>query len=119
MNSLTLTGRLVKEVEVRTTEGGKSYCKFTLAAKRTKEVTDFIPCVAWGKTSEFIKQYFVKGDGIEIQGQVQSGKYKNKEGVEVYTLEIFVNKASFGTAQKRKQNQTNTAATVQDDDFPF
>lgn len=80
MNSICLTGRLTDDVELKQTPSGVSVCSFTLAVKRpnVKDTTDFINCVAWRGTAEFISRYFGKGNKIEVNGVLTSRKYEDK-----------------------------------------
>ena len=87
MNKVILMGRLVRDPEVRYTIGEKVVCNFTVAVDRgTKDIsgkkeTDFIPCVAWGKTGELIGNYFSQGNKILLEGKMQIKKYEDKQGV--------------------------------------
>lgn len=93
-------GRLTKDVEFRQTEGGTSIARFTVACDRRYKKdgdasADFISCVAFGKTAEFINKYFVKGQRIGISGHIQTGNYTNKNGDKVYTTEIVADEVEF------------------------
>jgi len=103
MNVLTINGRLTKEVLIKKTETGKTYCKFSVAVNRSKDGVDYIPCLAWGKRAEFLAEHFQKGDGINLIGKLQSGQYDNKEGEKVFTLEVLVNQVSFPVGVKRTE----------------
>ena len=117
MNNVQLIGRVTRDIELKQTQGGKSYCNFSLAVARefNKEETDFINCVAWEKKAETIEKYIKKGHRLGIIGRIQIDKkddtYYTKVIVEnIYFLESNKNEAS--TTQKQKQ-------TEDDDDFPF
>lgn len=117
MNKIIITGNLVKEVELKFAEGtGTAVLRNTVAARRKfkDKVTgsyesDFIPFVAFGKTAEFIAEKFIKGQGIQIEGHMQSGSYVNSEGTKVYTLEALVENVEFlgskGTGQAQNNNE--------------
>lgn len=106
MNSVNLMGRLTKDVELKNTAKGNSFCRFNIAVTRDKDNTDFIPCVAFNKTAELINQYVRKGDQIGVEGRLSSGSYENDQGRTVYTLNVTVNRIDFG-AKKQGNNQSN------------
>ena len=101
MNVVTLTGRLVKDPEVRYTNGGMSVAKFTVAVDRDfkkegGQTADFPSVVAFGKTAEFIEKYFSKGKRIEIVGRLQTGSYEKDDGTKVYTTDVLAERVGFG-----------------------
>lgn len=103
MNKVELVGRLVREPETRRTENS-SLSKFTVAVDRKFKsgdaTADFISCVAFGKTAEFIEKYFNKGMRIGLAGRIQTGSYKNKEGQTVYTTDVVVEECEFVESKK-------------------
>lgn len=120
MNKVELIGRLTKDPDVRYTQGQNSTCiaRFTLAVdrrfKRDGEAdADFITCVAFGKTGEFIEKYFTKGMKIAISGRIQTGSYDNKDGYKVYTTDVVVEECEF----VEKKNADATENTSSNDGF--
>ena len=104
MNVVTLTGRLVKDPEVRYTNGGMSVAKFTVAVDRDfkkegGQTADFPSVVAFGKTAEFIEKYFSKGKRIEIVGRLQTGSYEKDDGTKVYTTDVLAERVGFGESK--------------------
>lgn len=97
MNSVQLVGRLTRDPEVRYTDGGSTVARFTVAINRRfkPEEADFIPCVAFGKTAEFLEKYFRKGQRIGLNGRIQTGSYTNQEGSKVYTTDVIVENVEF------------------------
>lgn len=101
MNSVALVGRLTKDpiINYTTGENATAITRFTLAVdrrfKRDDVTADFPSCVAFGKTGEFINNYFSKGQRIGIVGRLQTGKYVNKDGITVYTTDVVVENAEF------------------------
>ena len=91
MNTITITGRLTAEPELRKTANDVSVCNFTLAVKRPRnaEATDFIPCVVWRQGADFLTSYGHKGDIIGVVGHIQSNKYEDKEGHKRVSYDVF------------------------------
>ena len=99
MNKALLIGRLTKDVELRKTNSGKSYTKFTLAVNRDFQpkdaqgpTADFISCVAWEHTADFICNFCNTGSRIGIEGGIQTGSYQNQQGQTIYTTDVLVNR---------------------------
>ena len=104
MNKVILIGRFTRDPEVRYTDGGSSVAKFSLAVDRRfkqdgGQTADFINCVAFGKTAEFIEKYFRQGMKIVVEGRIQTGSYTNKEGVKVYTTDVVVEQVEFAESK--------------------
>lgn len=113
MNSVQLTGRLTRDPEVRYTDGGSTIARFTLAVNRRFKSesgpdADFISCVAFGKTAEFIEKYFTKGRKMDLNGRIQTGSYTNKDGQKVYTTDIVVENVEFGESKASQGNHGNS-----------
>ena len=121
MNSVQLLGRLARDPEVRYTQGenATSVARFTVACNRkykknSEQEADFISCVAFGKTAEFIERYFNKGSSIALNGRIQTGSYTNKDGAKVYTTDVVVESLEF-VGKKSDDNSADTSK--QNDDF--
>ena len=100
MNKVTLMGRLTKDPEVRTTSSNVNVCSFTLAVDRRfksegQPTADFIPCIAWRSTADFIKKYFTKGNKIAVSGSIQTRQWDDKDGKRHYATEVIVDEAEF------------------------
>lgn len=137
MNKVIIIGRFTRDPEIKYTTGenATATARFSLAVNRrfkNKEGNydaDFINCVAFGKTAEFIEKYFTKGMAIGITGRIQTGSYTNKEGQKVYTTDVVVEETEFvesknkGTDDNVPNNNTNSNGdfeeTVSDDEMPF
>ena len=111
MNKWIGVGRIVRDPEVRYTQGenATAIARYTVAVdrrfKRDGEPTaDFINCVAFGKTGEFAEKYFTKGMRVAVSGRLTTGSYTNKDGVKVYTTEVTVEEHEF--AQSKSENET-------------
>lgn len=140
MNNVVLVGRLVRDPEVRYNPNGTGVARFTVACDRRfkregQPDADFISCVAFGKTAEFLEKYFTKGRLIGLQGSIQTGSYTNKEGQKVYTTDVVVDNVEFvgsksesgaqgggSSSNDRPAEQGSVPAGFQpldDDDMPF
>lgn len=105
LNIAAVVGRLVAEPELKTTKHGTSVMAFTVAVKRSyskENDTDFLDVVAWGKTAEFIKMHFVKGNLIAVDGRIQSRLYEDKEGKTRKATEIIANNINFVDTKKKE-----------------
>ncbi len=101
INNVVLMGRLVATPELRSTGTGVSVASFTIAVERAfakageQRQADFIDCVAWRQTAEFITRYFQKGSMIAVTGNIQTRNYEDKNGNKRKAVEIVVDNASF------------------------
>ena len=101
MNSICLMGRLTGDPELKTTQSGVSVTSFSVAVDRAyrskdqERQTDFINCVAWRSTAEFISRYFRKGQRIALQGSLQSRRYTANDGSQRTAYEVVVDNAFF------------------------
>lgn len=122
MNKVLLTGRLTKDVVTRWGQGEKPTCtsRFTVAVNRSYvkeggQTADFISCVAFGKTAEFIDKYFRKGMKIDLVGRIETGNYTNKEGVKVYTTDVMVESVEFGESKPKSNSDKREEQTYRDE----
>lgn len=111
LNKAILIGRFTRDPELRSTPQGTSTCSFTIAVDRNyvsagaERQADFISCVAWRQTAEFISKYFSKGNLICIEGTIQTRNWKGNDGVTHYVTEVVVDRAYFVESKKsREQN---------------
>ena len=137
MNKVIIIGRFTRDPEIKysTGENATATARFSLAVNRrfkNKEGNydaDFINCVAFGKTAEFIEKYFSKGMAIGITGRIQTGSYTNKEGQKVYTTDVVVEETEFvesknkGTSDNVPNNNANSNSdfeeVISEDEMPF
>ena len=115
MNNVQIIGRLTADPELRRTQSGISSCRFTVAVNRkykNKDTdqydADFISCVAWKQTAEFISRYFSKGKMIALQGTLRTGSFqdRNHQDVTHYTTDVFVENVEFcGDKSSNTNNQ--------------
>ena len=121
MNKCVLMGRLTRDPEVRYTQGDNAsvVARFSLAVDRRfkkdgEQTADFINCVAFGKTGEFIEKYGCKGTKFVVEGRIQTGSYINKDGQKVYTTDVVVEQVEFAeskAASAQNGNQNASAPT--------
>ena len=129
MNNICITGRLTQAPEIKKTTSGVSVCSVSIAVDRDykvngEKVTDFIPCVFWRGTAEFIGKYFKKGDMIAVIGSLESRKYKDKDGNNRTVWEVKAEKVNFcGGKKEVTQDNTQTfedvSDEISDDTLPF
>lgn len=106
MNKVILMGRLTRDPEVRNSQSGTAVARYTLAVDRMfkregEPNTDFINCITFGKSAEFVEKYLKKGMRIAVSGRIQTGSYTNRDGIKVYTTDIIVEEHEFA---ERKQS---------------
>ena len=106
LNKAILMGRLTADPEMRATPKGTPVCSFTLAVnRRTKpdeqQVADFLDIVTWGKTAEFVKRYFSKGQQVAVAGRVQSRLWEDKQGNKRKSVEIVAEEVHFAEPKRQ------------------
>lgn len=129
MNNICIIGRLCAQPEIKKTTSGVSVCSVSIAVDRDYKVngekaTDFIPCVAWRGTAEFVEKYFRKGDMIAVVGSLESRKYKDKDGNNRTVWEVKADRVNFcGGKKEVSQDTTQTfeevSDEISDDTLPF
>lgn len=115
MNNVCIAGNLTRDPEIRYSTGEKAtaIARFSVALQRKfknaegKYDADFPNVVAMGKTAEFIEKWFHKGDRIEVNGEIRTGSYTNKDGVKVYTTEVYANDVAFGGGKNSGEAKPN------------
>ena len=114
LNRITITGRMTRDPELRTTQSGISVTSFSIASQRSykngngERETDFFDVVAWRTTAEFVTKYFVKGSLVTVDGRLESRKFTNKEGNKRTAIEIIADNVFFGDS-KNEQRETAPA----------
>ena len=90
MNKIIMIGRLTKDPEVKKTQSNKTVANFTVAIndKFNKDKTDFINCVAWEKTADYLGNYVKKGNLIAVEGRISTRNYDGSDGKKVYITEV-------------------------------
>ena len=120
MNKTLLIGRATKDPDIRYTQNEQpmTIARFNLAVDRRfkkegEQSADFISCVAFGKTAEFIEKYVFKGTKIAVEGRIQTGSYTNNDGNKVYTTDVVVEQVEFAGSK----TDSKSAAKESNDDF--
>ena len=107
LNHITIMGRLVRDPELRRTGSGIAVASFTVAVDRDfgsrdggERETDFIDCVAWRQTGEFVSKYFTKGRMIVVSGRLQIRSWNDKDGNKRRTAEVVADNCYFGDSRR-------------------
>ena len=113
-NSITITGRLTAQPELKTTPNGVSVCTFTLAVKRprTKDVTDFIPCQVWRQGAEFLSTYGAKGNLVAAVGALTTRKWQDSNGNNRINYEVICDSVELLESKSSGETSNNTANTA-------
>lgn len=133
MNKVILMGRLTRNPELKQLASGTLVANFTLAVSRRfksegQPEADFIPIVAWGKTAEFVNNYFKKGQQVAVTGRIQVRNWEDKEGKTRYLTEVVADEVYFADSKKdnnSKDNNSNESQSeknneiLDDDELPF
>lgn len=126
MNRVELVGRLTHEPEMKMSQSGNGIVRFGIAVKRTRKAegqpeADFINCVAFSKTAEFIDKYIKKGYLVSVAGRIQTGSYENQQGTKVYTFDVLCDEVQ-NLTPKQTTNEEPAADVdlgLSSDDLPF
>ncbi len=114
-NKTFLGGRIAKEPELKQTPSGVHVATFTIAVNRKnsngEQKADFINCVAWRSTAEFVYKYFPKGSSIFIVGNIQTRSWEDNNGNKRFATEVIVDEASFVDSKGDAPGNTFTALT--------
>ena len=137
LNHITAAGRLTKDPELRRTQNGVAVASFTIACDRDikdasgNKQTDFIDCVAWRNTAEFVDKYFTRGRMVIVSGRLQMREWPDKNGNKRRNAEILAESVYFGDSKRSventEKNETKEAAQtvdfdqveIDDDELPF
>ena len=124
LNHITAAGRLTKDPELRRTQNGVAVASFTIACDRDikdasgNKQTDFIDCVAWRNTAEFVDKYFTRGRMVIVSGRLQMREWPDKNGNKRRNTEILAESVYFGDSKQQTANaQTQEAHAPQADNF--
>jgi len=116
LNHIVIMGRLVRDPEYRTTGSGISVANFSVAVDRdfsgrdSEKETDFIDCVAWRQTAEFVTKYMKKGSMVAVAGRLQIRAWSDKDGNKRRTAEIVADSVYFGESKRSTESNSGSAA---------
>lgn len=140
LNHIVIMGRLTRDPELRRTQSGTAVANFTLAVERdyagkdqSEKETDFIDCVAWRSTGEFVEKYFKRGRMACVSGQLQIRQWTDKDGNKRRSAEVVADNVYFADSKNAAENGSTGAAPatpapaagsfepvdIDDDELPF
>ena len=128
LNHIIAMGRMTRDPELRRTPNGKAVTNFTIACDRDfgEKKTDFIECVSWNNTAEFVNKYFAKGRMAVVAGRLQIREWTDKDGKSRKTAEILASDVYFGDSKKSNDDFTSDVGEIEqmsapanEDDLPF
>ena len=122
INTVVLTGRLTKDVDLRITNTGKSVASFTLAVDRnykSDQQADFLNVSVWGKQAENTANYCHKGSLVGIQGHLRSGSYQDKNGQNVYYVNVEADRVQFLDTRSKTQDTSQNSNFGGQSDFNY
>lgn len=125
INKVILMGRLTKDPELRRTGNRTPVCTFSIAVDNgygENKHTDFINCVAWNKTAEFVSNYFTKGKMIIVIGRISTRSWETQDGKKAYATEVTASEVSFGESKSENPSAAKddfTPLDEADDDLPW
>ena len=130
INSVVLVGRLTRDVEVRKTTSGISYARFTVACDRrfsgrdqngssNQPTADFISCVAWRQSADFLGSYAKKGTLVGVEGSIQTRNYTNQSGQKVYVTEVVCDRVQILESRSTSQSRNNDSYSAPDPVDPY
>lgn len=123
MNKVILVGRLARDPELRSTQTGAAVVSITVACDRKfvkegeERQADFINCVAWNKTAEFINRYFSKGMRIALDGRIQTRSYDDQQGNKRYITEVIAEDVEFAQSKNEGSGQAVPAPSAPNSDI--
>ena len=123
INRVVLVGRLTRDVEVRKTGSGLSVAQFTVAVDRRmpknsdgQQSADFVPCVAWRQSADFLGSYARKGNLVSVEGRIQTRNYDDKDGRKVYVTEVVCDSVQL-QSNGTYQDAASTGMALSSDEY--
>lgn len=109
LNKTIIIGRLTRDLELRKTQAGKSVLNFSVAVNRqyNRDESDFINCIAWEQTADFMANYLGKGALVSVEGRIQTGSYEGTDGKKVYTTDVVAERVQALESRSQREGQTN------------
>ncbi len=131
INHVVLVGRITRDVEVRKTASGTSLAMFTVACDRRyassqnsnnangQPTADFISCVAWRQSADFLGSYAKKGTLVGVEGSIQTRNYTNQSGQKVYVTEVLCDRVQILESRSTTQSRPNDSYSAPDPVDPY
>lgn len=113
INRVVLAGNITRDPQLNKTQSGLSVIKFTVAINRKskgQDLTDFINCVAWNQTAEFVGQYIKKGYLVGVDGRLTTSNYDDKDGKKVYVTEVSCDNVQILNSRNSTEARPSQAA---------
>lgn len=130
INNVVLVGRLTKEIEFKKTQSGISTVQFTVACDRRfkneqgEKQADFINCVAWRQSAEYLSNYAKKGDRVGVTGRIQTRSYNDNQGNKRYVTEVVAENVEIYSSKSTNKADVETKSigdeiVIMEDELPF
>lgn len=123
LNKMVIQGRLTKDIEMKSTQGGIAYCNFTVAWSekyKENETKLFLPCKAWRGTADFLGKYMhAKGTEVLLEGRLTTEQWQDKDGNNQSRILMEVEKAHFAGKKDNGQSANQAPVDVSEADLPF
>lgn len=130
INNVVLVGRLTKEIELKKTQSGISTVQFTVACDRRfkneqgEKQADFINCVAWRQSAEYLSNYAKKGDRVGVTGRIQTRSYNDNQGNKRYVTEVVAENVEIYSSKSTNKADSETKSigdeiVIMEDELPF
>lgn len=132
LNKAILTGRLTKDIDLRKTQSGLSVTQFTVACNRrtgkdAEQLTDFINCVAWRQSAEFLSKYAHKGSLVGVDGRIQTRSYDKQDGTKAFVTEVLAEHVDLYDSKPKAEpvqaevvnEYPEPSVEISNDDLPF
>lgn len=120
INRVVIVGRLTKDIDLRKTPSNKSTCTFTVASERRfkqegQQEADFISCVAWNQSADFLSKYAHKGTIVGIEGRLATRSYDGKDGNKVYVTEVICDSVSLISSDSKPKQEEQPKVSSEDE----
>lgn len=115
INSVMIGGRLTHDIELNVTPTGTHVTQFVVAINRMKEGTDFVRCVAWKQSADYLDRYAHKGDAVIVEGRIEVDQYQNKDGKNTTVAKVVANRVTLIP----KNNADQQRNECRSDDNPY
>lgn len=123
INRVVLVGRLTKDIDLRKTNSNTSVCSFTLACNRRFQsqqggpTADFINCIAWRQSADFLAKYASKGSIVGVEGRITTRSYDNQAGQKVYVTEVTCDSVQLIGGNRNSTSESSSSANYQNQTF--